>query len=198
MAAWICLFFVMYLVVLLLDCRRRRATESITQVLFRSSPLAWAATLLFCIATIVAILGPDTFAASSWKGMDLTKIVVAFASGALGAVAWLVFEAVSRRRADAGHGDPLHDPPTSPSSQSDLPTLVGMATGGMLKGYRIEIWPAEAEGWDVFYFAPDRDHPEYNSYADDWTTALMQSDTFTVVWHGGLEWDEDWTPEGQA
>lgn len=193
MAGWIALFFVMYLVVLVVDCRKRRATESLTQVLFRSSPLAWAATVVFCIATVVVILGPDTFAASSWEGMDLTKISVAFASGALGAVAWLVFDVFNRRSAVVGSVDPLHDP-TSPPLLPELPTVVGMATVGMLKGYRVEIWPAGTEGWDIFYFAPDRDLPEYNSHAEDWTTALMQCATFTVIWHGGLEWDDDGAP----
>lgn len=189
MATWVFIFFVIYMAVLVVDYRRRRATESLTQMMLRQSGLSWLAALLFGIVTIVAILGPDTCAARSWRGMDLTPIFLAFASGALGAVGWLVFEAFARKNAEGGPRAPRQDSPASPSPESMAPALVGIATGGMLTGYRVEIWPAETEGWDIVYFDPDRGHPEYDSYAEDWTTALMQSDAFAVVWHGGLAWD---------
>ena len=76
------------------------------------------------------------------------------------------------------------------SSKRDVPTLIGLATSGQLTGYRVEIWPADIEGWDIFYFNPDLGVGEFNSYAEDWGTALAYGEQFGVRWCGGTEWAE--------
>jgi len=60
--------------------------------------------------------------------------------------------------------------------------LKGVATRGQLRGYRVEVWPADPEGWDVLYFPPAGGAVEYNSWAEDWAMVLEYGDLYGVTW----------------
>lgn len=70
------------------------------------------------------------------------------------------------------------------------PLLVGVATGGQLKNYLVEVWPAEPAGWDIFYVNPDLGDVEFNSYGETWALVLAYVGQYRVRWHGGTVWDD--------
>lgn len=68
------------------------------------------------------------------------------------------------------------------------PVLVGVAESGQLEGYYVEVWRAEVEGWDIFYFNPVLLEWEFNSFAEDWAEAMEYGEAQGVRWCGGSGW----------
>lgn len=74
----------------------------------------------------------------------------------------------------------------------DLPMLTGIASTGPMKGYRLEISRSDIAGWDILYFRAGHDLAEFNSWAEDWGTALSYGEMYDVRWSGVSELkDED-------
>lgn len=79
-------------------------------------------------------------------------------------------------------------------SVEDGPILVGVAESGQLRGYYVEVWRAEVEGWDIFYFDPVLSEWKFNSYAEDWGEAMQYGEAQGVRWYGGSGWAGDVDP----
>lgn len=76
-----------------------------------------------------------------------------------------------------------------PENQN-LPMLTGTATTGQMKGYRLDIYRSDIAGWDILYFRAGHDLAQFNSWAEDWGTALSYGEMYDVRWSGGSELEE--------
>jgi hypothetical protein len=70
-------------------------------------------------------------------------------------------------------------------SEEDGPALIGTATRGHVAGYRVEVWPAVPDGWDIYYFPPTPVVGGYHSHGEDWAEVLDYCVEYRVVWEGG-------------